>query len=91
MTDSGCDSDGTTDSSDGKTDSPTNWLVQGPAVASGEVAAELLHDPGMLLVKHIGRDILLLEMTPALAERLKTRFGPALIVEQDQPLTHFDP
>lgn len=77
--------------SDGTTDSPTKWLVQGPAVASGEVAAELLHDQSMLLVKRIAKDVVLLEMTPALAKQLKTRFGPTLIVERDEPITHFDP
>jgi hypothetical protein len=64
-----------------------DWIVQGDAAKSGAVMAALANDPQVRLLKQIASDVLLLEMTPAQAEELKTRFGSALIIERDQPIT----
>ncbi|HEV7718361.1 MAG TPA: hypothetical protein VGO70_05225 [Arsenicitalea sp.] len=63
-----------------------NWLVQGQAVTSGALLQAIAGDPGVHVLNRIASDTLLLEMTPTRAEQLKARFGPALIIEPDQPL-----
>lgn len=67
-----------------------NWLVQGEPVTSGALMRAIADDPDTRVVKSIARDMLLLEMTVARAQELTTRFGPALIIERDQPLTQIE-
>jgi hypothetical protein len=63
-----------------------NWLVQGPAVTSGALMQAVAGDQAVRLLNRVASDTLLLEMTASRAEQLKARFGPALIIEPDQPL-----
>jgi hypothetical protein len=71
-------------------DARTNWLAQGEAVKSGALLRAATDDPAVRLVKRIASDVLLLEMTPSRARQLATRFGPALVIEQDRPITQIE-
>lgn len=66
----------------------SNWLVQGPEVASGAVGRRLDADPQVHEIRHIARDVLRVTMTPDRAARLKTEFG-GLVVEPDAGLHLF--
>jgi hypothetical protein len=79
----------------GRAPEPELWIVQGTAVEDGTVEAVIADTDDVRVIRHIARDVLLLEMKQLQADRLKSRFGPDLLIERDQPMPEprepFDP
>ncbi|MES2522095.1 MAG: hypothetical protein V4617_05290 [Gemmatimonadota bacterium] len=69
---------------DGRAARETLWIVQGADVVSGRLARALV-DTDITHVERISADALVMSMTEARAERLRTEF-PDLIVEVNSDL-----
>ena len=66
----------------------TQWIVQGPDVASGKVGRALAPGGQVQQVQQVASDTLVLSMTADGAERLRAEF-PGLLVEPNSSLEPF--
>lgn len=63
-----------------------NWIVQGRVVEDGSVEAAIAGNDQLRVIRHIARDVLLLEMGEVQADQLKAKFGDELLIERDRPV-----
>lgn len=69
--------------------SPQQFIVQGEPVKSGQLADHLKREPGVKRIAQIAPDVVILSMTNAQANRLKSEFT-TIVVEPDSTLKQFD-
>jgi len=69
--------------------SPQQFIVQGEPVKSGQLADHLKREPGVKLIAQIAPDVVILSMTNAQANRLKSEFT-TIVVEPNSTLKQFD-
>ena len=67
---------------------PKQFIVQGEPVKSGRLADHLKKETGVKQVTQVAPDVVVLSMTPAQADRLKSTFT-TLMVEADSELKPF--
>jgi|GEM_PF-7042188 len=68
--------------------SPQEFMVQGEPVKSGQLAAHLKSQSGVKLTRQLGPDLVILSMTNAQADHLKSVFT-TLVVEPNSALKQF--
>jgi ABC-type Fe3+-hydroxamate transport system substrate-binding protein len=69
--------------------SPQQFIVQGEPVKSGQLADHLKREPGVKRIAQIAPDVVILSMTNAQANRLKSEFT-TIVVEPNSTLKQFD-
>jgi hypothetical protein len=69
--------------------SPQEFIVQGEPVKSGQLADHLKRQAGVKLIMQVAPDVVILSMTSAQADRLKSAFT-TLVVEPNSALKQFD-
>ncbi len=69
--------------------SPMQFIVRGEPVRTGRLAEHLKREPSVKQIKQVASDVVILAMTPAQAERLKSTFA-TIIVEPNSTLNQFD-
>ena len=69
--------------------SPQQFIVQGEPVKSGQLADHLKHETSVKRIAQIAPDVVILSMTNAQANRLKSEFT-TIVVEPDSTLKQFD-
>lgn len=62
------------------------WIVQGPAVANGDVTAMVEADPNISEHRRVAADVVVLSMSDERASRFKSEVGPSTLIEQDQDI-----
>jgi ABC-type Fe3+-hydroxamate transport system substrate-binding protein len=69
--------------------SPQQFIVQGEPVKSGQLADHLKREPSVKRIAQIAPDVVILSMTNAQANRLKSEFT-TIVVEPNSTLKQFD-
>ena len=64
------------------------WLVQGDDVSSGRLMRRIEAEPGIVQVRQVARDVVVLTMPVNLVEKLRKEFGSGLLIEPDEDLGH---
>jgi hypothetical protein len=62
------------------------WIVQGPAVANGDVSALVNADPHISEHRRVADDVVVLSMSDERAKTFKSEVGPSTLIEQDQDI-----
>jgi len=66
--------------------SPERWIVQGKDVVSGRLGERIKTDSEITQVSQVAPDVVVLTMSPAQAEKLRSEFGERLVIEPDADL-----
>jgi ABC-type Fe3+-hydroxamate transport system substrate-binding protein len=69
--------------------SPMQFIVQGEPVKTGRLAEHLKREPNVKQIARVAPDVVILSMTPAQANRLKSAFA-TIIVEPNSTLNQFN-
>jgi hypothetical protein len=68
--------------------SPQEFIVQGEPVKSGQLADHLKREPGVKQIAQVAPDVVIVSMTHAQADRLKSTFT-SIMVEPNSALKPF--